>query len=155
MPRSVSITEARRTIGPLFSDAVVKRRPALIERQNQMGLLVGEDDAVDLLAAYEFHTEVFFEHAAVTFWVPELALYSHGPSYEEAAADLADEVRAYIDEYWAEIDRYRQAPNRASHFPYLFRAHLADRHGQLLDVLLDEPSDASHRHGREELVAPA
>lgn len=155
MPRSVSITEARRTIGPLFSDVVVRRRPALIERQNQAGLLLGEDDAVDLLAPYEFHTEVIFEGGAVSFWVPELTLYGRGPSYEEAAADLADEVRGYIDEYWAEIDRYRQAPNRADHFPYLFRAHLADRHGRLLDVLLAEPSEVRHRDAREELVAPA
>jgi antitoxin YefM len=155
MPRSVSITEARRTIGPLFSDVVGERRPALIERRNQAGLLVGEDDAVDLLSPYEFHTEVLLEGAAVSFWVPELALYGRGSSYEEAAADLVDEVREYIDEYWAEIDRYRQAPNRADHFPYLFRAHLADRHGRLLDVLLAQPSEARHRHARDELVAPA
>ena len=155
MPRSVSITEARRTIGLLFSDVVVKRRPCLIERQNQAGLLVGEDDALDLLAPYEFHTEVLFEDGAVSFWVPELALYGRGSSYEEAAADLVDEVRAYSDEYWAEIDRYRQAPNRAHHFPYLVRARLADRRGQLLEVLLAVPSDAPDRHAREDLVAPA
>ena len=155
MPRSVSITEARRTIGQLFSDVVVKRRPALIERQNQVGLLVGEDDAADLLAPYDFHTEVLFEAGAVSFWVPELALYGRGSSYEEAAADLVDEVRAYIDEYWAEIDRYRHAPNRSGHFPYLVRAHLADRRGQLLDLLLAEPSGAPHRHAPEDMVAPA
>ena len=155
MPRSVSITEARRTIGQLFSDVVVKRRPAMIERQSQAGLLVGEDDAFDLLAPYEFHTEVLFEEGAVSFWVPELALYGRGSSYDEAAADLVDEVRAYIDEYWAEIDRFRHAPNRAGHFPYLCRAHLADRRGQLLDILLAEPSGSPPRHAREDMGAPA
>lgn len=154
MPQSVSITEARRKIGPLFSEVVVKHRPALIERQDQLGLLVGEDDAVDLLAPYEFHTEVFFGEGAVSFWVPELSLYGHGADYDEAAGDLVDEVRAYIDEYWAEIDRYRRAPNRAAHFPYLMRAHLADRRGRLLDVLLAEPSRTG-RESREALLAPA
>ena len=154
MPRSVSITEARRTIGQLFSDVVVRRRPVLIERHGHAGLLVGEDDAVDLLAPYEFHTEALFEAGAVSLWVPELALYGRGSSYDEATADLVDEVRAYIDEYWVEIERYRHAPNRAGHFPYLCRAYLADRRGRLLDVLLAEPSGSLHRHASEGPVAP-
>ena len=143
MPKRISITQARREMGPLFSEVVVDHRPALIERQSKAGVFVGEDDASDLLAPYEFHTEVFFEPGAVSFWVPELALYGRGSDYEVAKEDLADEVRDYIDEYWAEIDSYRKAPNRASHFPYLMRAYLADRRGDLLDVLLAEPSDAA------------
>lgn len=154
MPKRVSITQARKEMGPLFSDVVVAHRPALIERQSHAGVLVGLEDAIDLLAPYEFHTEVFFEPNAISFWVPELSLYGRGVSYEEAAEDLADEVRDYIDEYWSEIDSYRKAPNRASHFPYLMRAHLADRSGDLLDVLLAEPSDAA-TGSREEALAPA
>ena len=74
--------------------------------------------------------------------------------YHGEPEDLIDEVRDYIEEYWAEIDSYRKAPNRASHFPYLMRAHLADRSGDLLDVLLAEPSDAA-TGSREEALAPA
>lgn len=143
MPKQVSITQARKEMGPLFSEVVVEHRPALIERHRRAGVFVGEDDASELLSPYEFHTEVFFEPAAVSFWVPELALYGRGATYEEAGEDLVEEIRDYIEEYWSEIDRYRKAPNRASHFPYLMRAHLADRRGELLDVLLAEPSDAA------------
>ncbi len=154
MPKRVSITQARREIGPLFSDVVVAHRPALIERQSDAGVLVGVEEAIDLLAPYEFHTEVFFEPSAVSFWVPELALYGRGASYDEAAEDLGDEVRNYIEEYWSEIDTYRKAPNRASHFPYLMRAHLADRRGDLLDILLAEPSDAT-AGSRDDALATA
>jgi len=143
MPRQVSITQARKELGPLFSEVVVEHRPALIERHRRAGVFVAEDDASALLSPYEFHTEVFFEPAAVSFWVPELALYGRGATYEEAGEDLVEEVRDYVEEYWAEIDRYRKAPNRTSHFPYLLRAHLADRRGELLDVLLAGPSDAA------------
>lgn len=154
MPKQVSITQARKEMGPLFSEVVVEHRPALIERHNRAGVFVGEEDANELLNPYEFHTEVFFEPAAVSFWVPELALYGRGATYEEAGKDLVDEVRYYIDEYWLEIDRYRKAPNRASHFPYLMRAHLADRRGELLDVLLAEPSDVA-TETREAALASA
>jgi len=154
VPKRISITQARREMGPLFSEVVVDHRPALIERQSRAGVFVGVDEAIGLLSPYEFHTEVFFEPGAVSFWVPELALFGRGPNYEEAGEDLVAEVRDYIDEYWSEIESYRNAPNRASHFPYLMRAHLADRHGDLLDVLLAEPSDTATA-AREEALATA
>src|SRR6266566_7901521 len=100
MPKQVSITQARKQMGPLFSEVVVDHRPALIERHRLAGVFVGEDDASAFLSPYEFHTEVFFEPVAVSFWVPELALYGRGATYEEAGEDLVEEVRDYIEEYW-------------------------------------------------------
>jgi hypothetical protein len=44
---------------------------------------------------------------------------------------LANEVREYVDEYLADIDRYRHAPNRASHFPYVLKALALDATGHL------------------------
>jgi antitoxin YefM len=154
LPKTIPITEARKRMGPLFSEVVNQHRPVLIGRREQVGLLVGAEEAVSLLASYEFHSRVFFEDGAVSFWVPELAVYGRAATYEDAADDLVEEVREYIDEYWREIDRYRQAPNRASHFPYLMRAYLADQQGRLLDVLLAEPRDeGSTWERREEALA--
>lgn len=156
MPKTIPITEARKRMGPLFSEVISEHRPALIRRREQVGLLVGADDAASLLAPYEFHTRVFLDEGTVSLWVPELGMYGRAASYEDAAEDLVEEVRYYIDEYWGEIDRYRQAPNRASHFPYLVRAYLADQQGRLLDLLLAEPSDeGAPSDRREDALAPA
>lgn len=140
---AVSITEARNTISALFTSAVLGHRPAFLERQERMGLLIGEEDAEQLLERYEFHPEVFFEQNAVSFWLPELELYGRGQSYDDAEADLIEEVRDYIEEYWAEIDRYRLAPNRGGHLPYLLRALLADRKGRIATILFAPPTSVA------------
>jgi hypothetical protein len=151
-PATISITEARKTMAALFSEVVNAHRPSVIEHQSGgAGLLLAVDDADRLLVGCEFHPEVFFESEAASIWLPELELYGRGAHYEAAEADLLDEVRAYAEEYWKEIDRYRAAPNRQQHFPYLLRAILADRRGELRDVLFAEPQGAR----REEVLASA
>ena len=140
---AIGLTEARNTISALFTATVLGHRPTLLERQGHAGVLIGAGDLDQLLAGYYgFHPEAFFEPSAVSIWLPELELYGRGASYEAAEQDLVEEVRDYIEEYWAEIERYRLAPNRAGHLPYLLRALLADRDGKLPGLLCGQPADA-------------
>jgi hypothetical protein len=67
----------------------------------------------------------------VSAWLPEFELYGHGDDVDSALQDLANEVREYVDEYLADIDRYRHAPNRASHFPYVLKVLALDATGHL------------------------
>ena len=141
MTRTISATHARRRWSELFDRALHGRWPVLIERgSRERGLLIGSDELKRLLEGFEFHPEAFFEPAAVSIWLPELALFGRGESFEDAQSDLVDEVRDYVDEYVADAAHYLRAPNRAGHFPYALRAFVADSAGRLQDVLFAEPA---------------
>lgn len=140
MSHSISATDARRQWSSFFSRAVHDRWPVLIERgRGERGLLIGSDELELVLSHYEFHPEVVFEEDAVSIWLPELALYGRGSSFDDAQSDLFEEVREYVDEYMADAGLYLRAPNRAGHFPYVLRAFVADPTDGLQDVLFAEP----------------
>ncbi len=140
MERSVSATDARKRWSTYFSQAVHDRWPVLIERRrDERGLLIGSDELELVLSQYEFHPEVLFEEDAVAIWLPDLALYGRGASFEEARDDLVEEVRDYVDEYMADSALYLRAPNRVDHFPYVLRAFVADAGDRLPDVVFAEP----------------
>lgn len=141
MSRRVSATLARKKWSEYFDRAVHDRWPVLIERGGRdRGLLIGADELELVLRQYEFHPEAFFEPAAVAIWLPELALFGRGESFADAQADLVDEVRDYVDEYADDASLYLRAPNRASHFPYVLRAFVADSEGRLPDILFAQPA---------------
>jgi hypothetical protein len=140
MARTISATDARKHWSSFFSRAVHDRWPVLIERgRDERVLLIGSDELELALGRHEFHPEAFFETEAVSIWLPELALYGRGPSFDDAQDDLVDEVRDYIEEYFADAALYLRARNRADHFPYVLRALLADSDDRLRDVLFTEP----------------
>ncbi|HEX8958231.1 MAG TPA: hypothetical protein VF770_00240 [Solirubrobacterales bacterium] len=142
MPTALNITEFRRSIGPTFSAAVQGHRPVKIDRgARESGVLFGAEEALALVANCEFHPEVYRKQGALSIWLPEFALYGRGVSFSAARDDLIAEVRDYVEEYLDEAELYSRAPNRASHFPFVVRAWLADATGELADVLFAPPAD--------------
>jgi len=120
----------------VFRRAVIERQPIVIERGGvDRAVLMGAEELDRLLIDYEFNPEVFFEEDVVSVWLPELALYGRGESFDAARDDLIDEVRAYIDEYVGDAPLYLRAPNRAEHFPYVMRALVSDALGRLPETL--------------------
>ena len=108
-----------------------------IERSgNELAFLIGVAELEELLSDLAFGPEVFFEPEAVSIWLPELALYGRGQSFEEAMEDLVDEVRDYVDEYLSEAPLYRRAPGRAEQFPFVIKALVADASDRLSETLL-------------------
>ncbi len=144
MTSFVSSTDARKRWADVFSRAVADGAPVAIERGgDERGLLIGFDEVRLLLDRYPFTTEAFFEDGAVSLWSPELELYGRGPSFAEAQEDLVDEVRGYVEEYLGDARLYLRSPNRASHFPWILRAYVADATGQLERVLFEPPDTAT------------
>ncbi|MFN0154370.1 MAG: hypothetical protein ACKVUT_08310 [Gaiella sp.] len=132
----LSVSDARRRWADVFTQAVGRGSPVAIERGgDEHGLLIGFEELRLLLDRFPFTTETFFEEGAVSLWVPELALYGRGATFVEAQADLADEVRAYVDEFLGDARLYLRAPNRREHFPWVLRAYVAEAIGALDDVL--------------------
>jgi hypothetical protein len=137
------MTEFRRSIGPVFSEAVQRHRPVKIDRARESGVLFGAAEVLALLADRQFHPEVYREQGMVSIWLPEFAIYGRGASFSAARDDLLEEVRAYVEEYLDEVELYARAPNRAGHFPFVIRAWLADASGELVDVLFAPPAAAA------------
>ena len=142
MPVPVSISLFRQKTGPYFSEAVHRHSPLAIQRGSEdLGLLLGRDEAWALLADRSFSPEVIRGDGSVSIWLPELTLYGQGATYAEAKADLLDEVRFYIDEYLANAEEYQRAPNRAAHLPHVIKAYLAELRGELELLIFPGPPD--------------
>jgi hypothetical protein len=140
MPKPVSISSFRQRTGPYFTEAVHRHAPlAILRGSEDLGLLLGRDEAWALLADRSFSPEVMRGDGGVSIWLPEFALYGQGATYAQARADLLEEVRAYLDEYLTEAAEYRRAPNRAAHLPYVIKAYLADLRGELERVIFPGP----------------
>lgn len=143
-PDVVDVTTARQHMKDLLDLAVHEHRPVQIERGGRERVVVlGADEVEELLAGYEFHPEVLFETQGVSIWLPELEVYGTGADFEEARDDLVTEVEDYVRDYLADLRRYRSAPNRAGHYPYVLRTFVAERAGRLAELLFAEPSAAA------------
>ena len=142
MPAPVSISLFRQKTGPYFTEAVHRHSPLAIQRGSEdLGLLLGRDEAWALLSDCSFSPEVMRGDGSVSIWLPELALYGEGTTYAEAKADLLDEMRLYIDEYLANAAEYRRAPNRVAHLPHVIKAYLAELRGELELLVFPGPPD--------------
>jgi antitoxin YefM len=155
MPEPVSISLFRQKAGPYFTGAVHRHSPLAIQRGGEdLGLLLGCDEAWALLADRSFSPEVMRSDGSVSIWLPEFALYGQGATYAEAKADLLDEVRVYVNEYLTDAEEYRRASNRAAHLPHVIKAYLADLRGELEGVIFPGPPDSPVARS-EEVSVPA
>jgi antitoxin YefM len=144
MPEPVSISLFRQRTGPYFTEAVHRHSPLAIQRGSEdLGLLLGRDEAWALLSDRSFSPEVIRGDGGVSIWLPEFAVYGQGATYGEAKADLLEEVRVYVDEYLTNAAEYRRAPNRVAHLPHVIKAYLAELRGELEQVIFTGPPDLS------------
>jgi antitoxin YefM len=144
VPEPVSISLFRQKTGPYFTEAVHRHSPLAIQRGSEdLGLLLGRDEAWALLANHSFTPEVVRGDGGVSIWLPELAIYGQGATFAGAKADLLEEVRVYIDEYLANAAEYLRAPNRETHLPHVIKAYLADLRGELEPIIFPGPPDLS------------
>lgn len=146
MSDPVNITQFRDKAGPYFTTAVLRHQPLMIQRgAGDRGLLIGESEALAIVADRRFGPEVLRGNGSVSIWLPEFEIYGEGASYGEAKEDLLNEVRYYVQEYLSNAEEYLRAPNRARHLPHVIKAHLSDLRGQLAETLFPGPPAAPER----------
>ena len=138
--QQTSFSEARAELAELF-DRALQHHPTKIDRRRaDPAVLVSLADFKDLLRRYEFAPEVLFEANAVAIWLPELAIWGRGQTFDAAREDLLDE----IDELLAQLDadtRLRSAPNIVDRLPWIFRLTAAEGDDERLALLFAD-SDA-------------
>lgn len=159
MPAPIPINDVRHRISEIFTAVVHAHSPVFVQRgARDLGMLIDLDELERLLSVYSFHPEVLLGDDDVSIWLPELALYGRGSSYEEAREDLVEETRDYVEDFLADADDYLHAPNRRDHLPHVVRAAVADLRGALAEVLFavpKEPDDEQASAAQEHVFAPA
>jgi len=145
--KPLNLSNVRDRLSEVFTDAVVRHRPVPIARGGKdLGMLLGLEEIARLVEGLSFEPEVFKEAGAVNVWLPEFQVYGRGKDLAAARLDLLDEVRDYVLEYLDEIDSYRAAPNRRSHFPHIIKALAADLSGHLDSVIFaDRPQTKAEK----------
>jgi hypothetical protein len=137
---AIPYSQARASLADLFEDAIEHLPTRIDRRRAAPAVLISLEDLRTLLAGFDFHPEVLFESAAVGIWLPELAIWGRGGSFEEARADLLDE----IDELLAQLtasSRLRAAPNIVEVLPWIFRLMLADTDDDRSKMLFADPAE--------------
>jgi hypothetical protein len=137
---AIPYSQARTSLADLFEDAIEHLPTRIDRRRAAPAVLISLEDLRTLLAGFDFHPEVLFESAAVGIWLPELAIWGRGGSFEEARADLLDE----IDELLAQLtasSRLRAAPNIVEVLPWIFRLMLADTDDDRSKMLFADPAE--------------
>ena len=108
-------------------EAAVGHEPTrIVRRRGGAAILVSQEDFEAMLRGFDFHPEVFFERAAVSIWIPELAIWGRGPTFEDARADLLDEIDQVLALLGVDA-AMRNAPETVRRMPWFYR--LAETQG--------------------------
>jgi hypothetical protein len=137
---AIPYSQAKAGLADLF-EAALEHLPTRIDRRRAApAVLISMEDLRTLLARFEFHPEVLFEAEAVGIWLPELAIWGRGSSFEDARADLLDEVDQLLAQLGAS-PRLRAAPNIVERLPWIFRLMATDTDDERLELLFAEPAE--------------
>ena len=145
MNAPLKVSAFRREMSPRLDAVLREHLPLPVQRgRAELAVLIGAPEVKVLVGDRRFNPEVFGGGSGgVSIWLGELQLYGEGATYEEARESLLEEVREYVSEYLSD-GRYVRAPNRAHHLPYVIRAYIAEREGDLASVIFSGPPGPRH-----------
>jgi hypothetical protein len=123
--REIAYSQARAELADLFDDALAHLPARITRRRAGPAVLVSLDDFRRALARFAFTPEVRFGAGAVSIWLPELAIWGRGATYDDARADLLDEIDDLLARVAAE-PRLRSAPNIVERLPWIQRLLVAE-----------------------------
>lgn len=137
MLEEMKFTEARSEFSSLYSKVFNDYQPVIIRRRQAEEVMVMRTDLQKLLLEkYRLRPEVLHEEdGSVTLALDEVELYANGRTVEEAAQELARELKLYARDYFERSHLFINAPNRRSHFPYILRVLLCDTDEEILKLL--------------------
>ena len=154
MRAPLTVSTFRKEMSPRLNSVLHDHLPLPLQRgRGELALLVGAPEVKVLLGTHHFNPEVSAgEGGGFSIWLAELEIYGQGSDYDAAKQDLLDEVRDYVGEYLSD-STYVRAPNRARHLPYIVRAYIADREGDLAEVIFPAPDSQPIPEAEPQLAA--
>jgi hypothetical protein len=129
-------TEARRRWADLLDAAQQGQWQQISASHRRQVLVTSKAELSGLLAHFcPFAPEVLQEEdGSLAIWLPELDVFGQGHTLTEAAEDLVDSVREYVDDW----DDLRDAPNHRDRVWHVRRLQLADDNEELCRMLFGE-----------------
>lgn len=137
--RQIAYSQARAALADLFDDALTHLPARITRRRAEPVVLLSLDDLRRALERFEFTPETLFEPSAVAIWLPELAIWGRGQTFDEAQADLLDEVDQLLAAFAVDA-RLRSAPNHVERLPWIHRLALAEDDAERARMLFAEPA---------------
>ena len=137
--QELSYSNARADLANLHEHALRHLPTRITRRRADPAVLLSEADFRTLLSRYSFSPEVFFEGGAVSIWLPELAIWGRGSSFDEAREDLLGEIEQLLALLESD-ERARLAPNMVDRLPWIYRLMGAGSDDELDAVLFAEPA---------------
>lgn len=137
--KELMYSKARAELANLHDHALSHMPTRIVRRRTDPAVLLSEADFRALLSGYAFKPEVFFEEGSVSIWLPELAIWGRGSSFDDAQLDLLDEIDQLLGLLEAD-DRARNAPNMIARLPWIFRLVEARSDDEIEAILFAEPS---------------
>ena len=122
--QSINATEVRKNWSSTC-DSVARFRPSLIKRTHDSLYLSSRENMLNLLSSAKFECVVYKEDdGSYTISSVPMDLVENAVSKEAACAAMAESILDYAEEYYENYTLYSNAPNRASHLPYITKALL-------------------------------
>lgn len=137
--QEIAYSQARAELADLFDDALTHLPARITRRRAEPVVLLSLADLRRALERFEFTPEALFEPSAVAIWLPELAIWGRGPSFDDARADLLDEVDQLLAAFAGDA-RLRSAPNMVERLPWIHRLELAEDDAERAAMLFAEPA---------------
>ena len=105
-----------------FIDTVVHKRPIVVQRNRDLIVALSLNHLSALLEPYRFTMEYEQEDdGSYSGSLLGFDIAANAKSQEELKVRLAQDLVEYAHEYEEEFVLYSLAPNRRSHFPYIYR----------------------------------
>ena len=118
----VKATDVRKNWSSICDD-VARNRPVFVKRTRDEMVITSAEDMKNILESLKYHADIYKEEdGTFTAALRELDLVENGPDKESACSALSESILEYAEEYYAEFQLYRNAPNRRSHLPYVMKA---------------------------------
>ena len=104
-----------------FIDGVVHERPALVQRNRDLLAALSLQHLEEILKPYRFTMEYELEDdGTYSGSLRDFDVVANAPSLDALRHALAQELLEYAVQYEADFPLYFRAPNRTSHFPYVY-----------------------------------
>ena len=122
-----AFSEAKAKLSDLMTAVVHGHRPKAVDRHGgkEEMFLLGREELTAMLESFEFHPKVSVSEGEFVVRLPELGLIAGGESLDAALAELVEIAEAYVEQYFARYEFFRET-DRRRHLPWVARIAFTD-----------------------------
>ncbi len=136
-----AFSEAKAKLSDLMTAVVHGHRPKAVDRHGgkEEMFLLGREELMAMLESFEFHPKVSVSEGEFVVRLPELGLIAGGESLDAALAELVEIAEAYVEQYFARYEFFRET-DRRRHLPWVARIAFTDA-AQRPNLFAPTPTD--------------